>query len=138
MRTKNLWMLAAILICGAMSMLTSCSDSDSVDDITQPEIKPACITDTIRSEKKKATVYNIEYPSTDPFGNPVTLSGSIIIGDEVVDDGKKAAGTVLYNHFTGHLLLSRSARLVVLPITRRSRRLLRKTEKDRILIQTRI
>ena len=30
----------------------------------------------------------------------MTLSGSIIIGDEVEDDGKKAAGMVLYNHFT--------------------------------------
>lgn len=30
----------------------------------------------------------------------MTLSGSIIVGDEVDDNGKKAAGMVLYNHFT--------------------------------------
>lgn len=30
----------------------------------------------------------------------MTLSGSIIVGDEVDANNKKAAGTVLYNHFT--------------------------------------
>ncbi len=60
----------------------------------------AKITKTIRNEEKKATIYNFEYPSQDPFGKPVTLSGSIIVGDEVDANGKKAAGTVLYNHFT--------------------------------------
>ena len=101
MRTKSLWMLAAILICGAMTMLTSCSVSDlPVDNNTPKDENLARITETIRNEKKKATVYNIEYPSTDPFGNPVTLSGSIIVGDEVDNNGKNAAGIVLYNHFT--------------------------------------
>ena len=89
MRTKNLWMLAAILICGTMTMLTSCSVSDlPVDNNTSKDEKLARITETIRNEKKKATVYNIEYPSTDPFGNPVMLSGSIIVGDEVDADDK--------------------------------------------------
>lgn len=98
---KNLWMLAVILICGSMTMLTSCSIIDNPADNNEQTVKnQARITETIRHEKKKATVYNIEYPSTDPFGKPVTLSGSIIIGDEVEDDGKKAAGMVLYNHFT--------------------------------------
>lgn len=78
MRTKNLWMLDAILICGTMTMLTSCSVNDnSVDIITPADENVARITETIRYEEKKATVYNIEYPSKDPFGNPVTLSGSI-------------------------------------------------------------
>lgn len=60
----------------------------------------ARITGTIRNEEKKATIYNIEYPSTDPFGNPVMLSGSIIVGDEVNSFRKSARGIVLYNHFT--------------------------------------
>ena len=97
---KKLWMLAVILICGTMTMLTSCSVSDNPVDNTQTDKKQARITDTIRNEKKKATIYNIEYPSTDPFGRPVILSGSIIVGDEVDADDKKAAGMVLYNHFT--------------------------------------
>jgi hypothetical protein len=95
-------MLAAILICGTMTMLTSCSVNDTPSDyvITPEDENLARITETIRHEEKKATVYNIEYPSKDPFGNPVTLSGSIIVGDEVDDNGKKATGMVLYNHFT--------------------------------------
>lgn len=32
---KNLWMLAVILICGTMTMLTSCSVSDNPVDNTQ-------------------------------------------------------------------------------------------------------
>ncbi len=63
------------------------------------EVPAARITATIRYEKEKATVYNIEYPSTDPYGLPVTLSGSIVVGDEILDDNH-AVGTVLYNHFT--------------------------------------
>ena len=97
---KNLWLLAAILICGTTTMLTSCTVDDNPVDITETDQSQARITETIRNEKKKATIYNIEYPSTDPFGNPVTLSGSIIVGDEVDDNGKKATGMVLYNHFT--------------------------------------
>lgn len=78
---------------------TSCSDSDDANGASI-QLPAARITETIRKDDKKATVYNIEYPSVDPFGNPVTLSGSIIVGDEVDANGKKAAGTVLYNHFT--------------------------------------
>ena len=101
MKTKNLWLLTAFLMCGAMAMLTSCSDNDNpVYNNASADENHARITDAIRYEKKKATVYNIEYPSTDPFGNPVMLSGSIIVGDEVDADDKKAAGMVLYNHFT--------------------------------------
>ena len=61
------WMLAAIMICGAMPMLTSCSVSDDpVNNNLAPDENLARITETIRNEAKKATVYNIEYPSTDP------------------------------------------------------------------------
>lgn len=78
---------------------TSCSDSDDTNGASI-QLPAARITETIRKDDKKATVYNFEYPSQDPFGKPVTLSGSIIVGDEVDANGKKAAGTVLYNHFT--------------------------------------
>ena len=78
---------------------TSCS-SDDETGVETVQLPAARITKTIRNEEKKATVYNIEYPSSDPNGNPVTLSGSIIVGDEVDANNKKAAGTVLYNHFT--------------------------------------
>lgn len=85
------FILAAILICGA-SVFTSCTNNIGDNPVEEPikQLPDARITETIRKDEKKATVYNIEYPSVDPFGNPVTLSGSIIIGDEVDDNDKKA------------------------------------------------
>ena len=86
------------------TMITSCTveDNPSSEPVVEPEsqVPAARITETIRKEEAKATVYNFEYPSVDPYGNPVTLSGSIVVGDEVEADGKQAAGMVLYNHFT--------------------------------------
>lgn len=86
------------------TMITSCTveDNPSSEPIIEPEsqVPAARITETIRKEEAKATVYNFEYPSVDPYGNPVTLSGSIVVGDEVEADSKQAAGMVLYNHFT--------------------------------------
>ena len=86
------------------TMITSCTveDNPSSEPVVEPEsqVPAARITETIRKEEAKATVYNFEYPSVDPYGNPVTLSGSIVVGDEVETDGKQASGMVLYNHFT--------------------------------------
>ena len=79
---------------------TSCSVEDIPAEEPVIKLPEARITETIRMDDKKATVYNIEYPSVDPFGKPVTLSGSIIVGDEVDDNNMKAEGLVLYNHFT--------------------------------------
>lgn len=64
------------------------------DEAPKPEI-----TETQYYEEFHMTAYNFTYPSTDPFGDPVILSGTITIGDEVEEE-KSAAGLVLYNHFT--------------------------------------
>jgi len=82
-------------------LTTSCSSEDNEIPATLPEkeLPKACFTDTIHYDKAKATVYNFTYPSTDPFGNPVTLSAAVVVGDEIMDD-KHIKGTVLYNHFT--------------------------------------
>ena len=97
-----LW-LAAMMAVSSATMITSCTveDNPSSEPVVEPEpqVPAARITETIRKEEAKATVYNFEYPSVDPYGNPVTLSGSIVVGDEVEAD-KQAAGMVLYNHFT--------------------------------------
>ena len=97
---KKYLLLWLVMLLSAGVVTTSCNSDD--DPVVEPEKKlpEARITETIRKEAWKATVYNIEYPSSDPFGNPVTLSGSIIVGDEVDANDKKTAGTVLYNHFT--------------------------------------
>lgn len=103
MKQKLLLMMALFAAIATGMMTTSCENIDSpVDEpAVQPtELPAARITETIRKEEAKATVYNIEYPSVDPYGKPITLSGSIIVGDEVVEAGKQAKGMVLYNHFT--------------------------------------
>lgn len=103
MKKKLILWLAAMMAVSSATMITSCTveDNPSSEPVVEPEpqVPAARITETIRKEDAKATVYNFEYPSVDPYGNPVTLSGSIVVGDEVEAD-KQAAGMVLYNHFT--------------------------------------
>ncbi len=104
MKKKLILWLAAMMAVSSATMITSCTveDNPSSEPVVEPEsqVPAARITETIRKEEAKATVYNFEYPSVDPYGKPVTLSGSIVVGDEVETDGKQAAGMVLYNHFT--------------------------------------
>ena len=103
MKKKLIFWLAAMMAIGTATMMTSCSKEDTPSDspavVPEPTVPAARITETIRKEKAKATVYNFEYPSLDPYGKTATLSGSIVVGDEV-EAGKQAAGMVLYNHFT--------------------------------------
>ena len=104
MKKKLILWLAAMMAVSSATMITSCTveDNPSSEPVVEPEsqVPAARITETIRKEEAKATVYNFEYPSVDPYGNPVTLSGSIVVGDEVEADSKQASGMVLYNHFT--------------------------------------
>ena len=90
-------MFAAILIiCGSMTF-TSCSNDDT--PIEEPIANKARVISTVHNDDAKMTVYTILYPSTDPFGNATTLSGTITVGDEVTKD-VPAKGLLLYNHFT--------------------------------------
>ena len=104
-RKNFLLMMATMMAVCMVTLTTSCSSNED-NPATQPGTEPeqslpaARITATVRNDAAKATIFNIEYPSVDPFGRPVTLSGSIIVGDEVETDSKQAAGMVLYNHFT--------------------------------------
>ena len=110
MKKKLLVLLMAMMAVGTGMMVTSCTSDDNpvTDPVTEPEqpLPAARITETIRKENVNtlkalgATVYNFEYPSTDPYGRPCTLSGSIIVGDEVDNNQQQASGMVLYNHFT--------------------------------------
>lgn len=106
MKNSFWFILTALLVFS----LWSCSDNDEksedilvIDPVVEPEepeLPAASFTDTIRYDKENATAYNIEYPSLDPYGNPATLSGTIVIGDEIESDKRHARGMVLYNHFT--------------------------------------
>ena len=81
-----------------------CRRADPVATEEEPrdqKLPPARITETVPYPDDKCTAYNFEYPSRDPYGKPVTLSGSILIGDEVVKE-TPARGLLLYNHFTAY------------------------------------
>lgn len=101
-RKHWLWMLVAVLAMFGPTVLTSCS-SDDEPSAEQPEevveLPEARVYETVRYDEDNTTAYNFEYPSTDPFGKPITLSGTITVGDEV-NASSSARGLLLYNHFT--------------------------------------
>lgn len=83
-----------------MLVVASCSsEEDATNRQDTSELDGPKIIETVRHESDKLTAYNFEYPSTDPFGKPVRLTGTIVVGDEVTAS-KPARGLMLYNHFT--------------------------------------
>ena len=99
MKRFKLWLLAVILmLCGAMTF-TSCSKDDPPANEEENVVLQARVSSVYHIDEADMTVYNIEYPSTDPFGKPVMLSGTITIGDEVTKDNP-GKGLLLYNHFS--------------------------------------
>ena len=102
-RKNWMWLLVAVMALYGPAVLTSCSSDDDPATEQLPEeekqLPEARIYETVRYDKEKTTAYNFEYPSTDPFGKPVTLSGTITVGDEVNAESP-ARGLLLYNHFT--------------------------------------
>ena len=94
---KTFYLLSALLSTALVLCLVSCKKDNDSHEQTLPAAK---ITATKYYPEDKMTAYNIEYPSKDPFGNPVTLSGAITVGDEIKDGKEPAVGVVLVNHFT--------------------------------------
>ena len=97
MMKHTLHVLSLLLSAATLSLLSACTkepipDPDSHDG-------EAYITDSVRYTAVHMTVYNFVYPSTDPAGNPVMLSGTISLGDSVTRH-RSAKGLMLYNHFT--------------------------------------
>ena len=86
MKQLKYGLIIVILICCGVPMFTSCStdSADAPPEQPQEQVIPSPrVTSKRYVAKSKMTVYNIEYPSTDPFGKPAMLSGTITIGDEV-------------------------------------------------------
>ncbi|MBQ9570076.1 MAG: hypothetical protein IJR30_01700, partial [Prevotella sp.] len=83
-----LWLLVLGITGMGPTTLTSCSNDDHLPDEEKGEdavqVK-ARVYETIRYNRDKTTAYNFEYPSVDPYGKPVMLSGTITVGDEVDD-----------------------------------------------------
>lgn len=89
-----------ILVLGPAIFVPSCSKDSFTPDPPIPYVDPEPkVTGTDYLEDYKLNIYNFEYPSSDPYGKPVTLSGTITVGDEVTEE-TPALGTVVINHFT--------------------------------------
>lgn len=104
MTKRIVWWMPAVVLWWSLSLTACSSDSgENGETPVEPEKpKPVLVprvTETVRYDSDKMTAYNFEYPSTDPFGNEVMLSGAITVGDEVTKD-TPARGLVIYNHFT--------------------------------------
>ena len=91
---KYPYLFAALLVTALSLGVVSCNKDNTEQ---QPKAK---VTATQYYSEDKMTAYNIEYPSKDPFGNPCTLSGTITVGDEILNGKEDAVGVVLVNHFT--------------------------------------
>ena len=88
------FLLAATILC-----LVSACTKEPLPDPPDNHDEEAYITDSVRYASDHMTVYNFVYPSTDPEGNPIMLSGTISLGDSVTRH-RPAKGLMLYNHFT--------------------------------------
>lgn len=44
--------------------------------------------------------YNFLYPTVDPQGDSITMSGCIVIPRDILDGSKKSEGILLFNHYT--------------------------------------
>ena len=93
-RAKGMLLIAFLFTTG---LLASCSKDEVAEEPHDLPVGEAQVTGTTHSAGM--TAYNFVYPSIDPAGQPVMLSGTITMGDEV-QPGENASGLVLYNHFT--------------------------------------
>lgn len=81
----------------------SCAKNDLVPHQEQEEeeksLPPARVVSKTHDAENGMTVCYIEYPSCDPWGKPVVISGVITYGDEITDS-KPALGIMLLNRYT--------------------------------------
>lgn len=104
MMKKYLYFAAVLL---AVTLMVSCSKDEDIPEQEQGEdvvvndlpMGDAYIMDSTYLTASKLKVYNFAYPSIDPYGQPIMLSGSITMGDDVSRQAP-ARGMLLYNHFT--------------------------------------
>ena len=97
MRKRFIIFAALLFVVG--TMLSCSKDETAPPSSGEMPVGGAYITDSVRYEANHMTAYNFVYPSTDPYGNPVMLSGTITMGDNVKSNAY-AKGLLLYNHFT--------------------------------------
>lgn len=99
---KRFFFFAIVLL--ALGVVTSCSKDEEVNQEQETTVhdlplREAYIIDSTYLTSSHLKVYNFAYPSVDPYGKAVMLSGSITLGDDVTRQDE-ARGLLLYNHFT--------------------------------------
>ena len=98
MMKHHLQTLSFLFTVTLFCLLSACT-KEPIPDPPDSHDDDVYITDSVRYAADHMTVYNFVYPSTDPDGNPVTLSGTITLGDSVTRH-RPAKGLALYSHFT--------------------------------------
>lgn len=88
-----------IAILFAVGLTASCAKEEEPLIPTDLPMSEAYVTDSSYMADDHMKVYNFVYPSVDPYGNPVMLSGTITMGDGVSRQ-TPAKGMLIYNHFT--------------------------------------
>ena len=96
MKTVCKSILIALVLCWIGA---SCTHEDDLYPTVEEAVGPTHITDSVYHGDAKMMAYNFVYPSQDPFGQPVMLSGTITISDSVKRHDQ-AQGLILYNHYT--------------------------------------
>lgn len=84
--------------------LFSCAKNDAQQPQPQPQpqdepLPPARVVSKEHDDEAGMTICRIEYPSQDPYGNPVTISGVITYGDEITESSP-SEGIMLVNRYT--------------------------------------
>ena len=96
MKKRHFFYLAILFAAGLMASCAKDEETPTPSDLPMGE---AYITDSSYVNSSRMKVYNFVYPSVDPYGNPIMLSGTITMGDGVSRQ-TPAKGMLLYNHFT--------------------------------------
>lgn len=92
------WAFKTVLVTVLCFLFVTCKKEDP-PVVPEETVSEAYIVDTIYYETNNMTAYNFVYPSKDPYGKEIMLSGTITFGEAVKPD-VPAAGIILYNHFT--------------------------------------
>lgn len=89
----------ALILLSTLAFNACSKDEEPEAPATDLPLTEAYITDSSHVATHGMKVYNFVYPSTDPYGDPIMLSGTITLSD-TIGRHTPARGLLLYNHFT--------------------------------------
>ena len=89
----------ALILLSTLAFNACSKDEEPEAPATDLPLTEAYITDSSHVAAHGMKVYNFVYPSTDPYGDPIMLFGTITLSD-TIGRHTPARGLLLYNHFT--------------------------------------